>query len=58
MKKDSYYLKKCYIIEISRSFIVRSLKALIAHRNYKELIFQLLRKSNFNYLDLVVIAYN
>ena len=42
---------------MSRSFIVRSLKALIIRRNYKELIFQLLRKSDFNYLDLIA-TYN
>ena len=38
IKEDSYRLKKCYIVEISYNFIVRLSKALIARRNYKELI--------------------
>ena len=42
---------------MSRSFIVRSLKALITRRNCEELISQLLKKSDFNYLNLVA-AYN
>ena len=58
MKEDLYRLKKCYIIEISRNFIVRSLKALIAHRNYKELISQLLEKSDSNYFNLIITIYN
>ena len=58
IEEDSYRLKKSYIVEISRSFIVRSLKALITRRNCKELISQLLRKSDSNYLDLVVTTYN
>ena len=58
IEEDSYSLKKSYIAEISRSFIVRSLKALIARRNCKELIFQLLKKSDSNYLDLVAITCN
>ena len=58
IKEDSYRLKKCYIVEISRSFIVRSSKALIIRRNYKELIFQLLKKNNSNYSNLIAITYN
>ena len=58
MKKDLYRLKKYYTIEISRSFVVRSLKALITYRNYNELISQLLEKSDSNYSNLVAIAYN
>ena len=58
MKKDSYRLKKSYIVEISRSFIVRLSKALTARRNYEELISQLLRKSDSNYSNLIVTTYN
>ena len=58
MKEDSYRLKKCYIVEISRSFVVRSSKALIAYRNCNELISQLLEKSDFNYSNLVATACN
>ena len=43
---------------MSRSFIVRSSKALIVRRNCEELISQLLRKSDFDYPDLVATAYN
>ena len=58
MKDDSYRLKKYRIVEVSYSFIVWSLKALITRRNCEELIFQLLRKSVSNYLNLVVATYN
>ena len=58
IKRDSYRLKKYYIAEISRSFIVRSPKALIVRRNYKELISQLLKKSDSSYFNLVITTYN
>lgn len=58
IKEGSYRLKKCYIVEVSYSFIVRLSKALIARRKCEELISQLLKKSDSDYLNLVVATYN
>ena len=52
----SYRLKKSYTAGISRSFTVRSPKALTARRNCEGLISQLLGKGDSNYPDLVATA--